>query len=82
MKDALEMKTAKLKKYVKHLYADREANEKELIDSIMRSSTESMSQNPNDKMYSPPPLMRDVFPSLRHLNHKSPSGPKLNIKMD
>jgi hypothetical protein len=68
-----------MKKKIKIIFEEREKMENDLINSIMRSSEEEdAGSTPHVAKVEP----KQVLPGLNKLNHKSPAGAKLKIRVE
>ena len=77
----------KLKKKMKIIFDEREKIENDLINSIMRSSDDGGSlktdeDTPQTIAHLQPTPMNEPLPNFKKLNHKSPKGAKLNIRIE
>ena len=76
----------KLKKKMKIIFDEREKIENDLINSIMRSSDDGGSLKTDEDTpqtiahLQPTPV--EPLPNFKKLNHKSPKGAKINIRID
>lgn len=58
---------------------ERERAETDLVHSILASSLDPKPQERGE--HQPLEMMKDVFPSLKKLQHGSPQGPRLKLSV-
>jgi hypothetical protein len=67
---------------MKIIFNERDKIETDLIDSIMRSSEGSQIMTDDEILGTPRVIPPEILPNLKKLTQKSPTGAKLNIRLE